>query len=181
MTNDYATSAGGGFSIRLLGGFQLFDANGRRVRIRSRKARALFAYLAMPVGRPRERDALAALLWPDASRAHARLSVRRAICDVRSCVGEGIQSCGERVFLQAGAFRTDVDEFVRATSTHRVEQLGEAADLYTGEFLARLRVESWPFTEWQLLERQYLRSRLLVCRVCESVAAGGAGGYAHAS
>jgi hypothetical protein len=85
------------------------------------------------------------------------------------------------VFLQAGVFRTDVEAFVRASSAARVELLGEAADLYTGDFLARLTVESWPFTEWQLLERQYLRSRALVCRVCESAAAAGGEGYAHAS
>lgn len=180
MTSDYANAAGGRFTIRLLGGFQVFDASGQRLRVSSRKARALLAYLAMPIGRSHARDELARLLWPNAASSHARSSLRRALSDLRSSLGAGTQSADDRVVLRPDMFQSDVERFVQASSVRRLELLGEATSLYAGEFLARLAVDSEPFTRWQLLERQYLRSRMLVCcAVRDSVARNEE--YAHAS
>jgi DNA-binding SARP family transcriptional activator len=164
--NDCTHSLGACFSVRLLGGCQLLDPGARRPSLTSRKARALLAYLAMPVGLHHDRRDLAALLWPNAARA--RTSLRRALSDLRSCIGDGLQSCGEQVFLEPGMFKTDVEHFVRATRVQSVELLGDATARYTGDFLARLQVDSERFTRWQLLQRQHLRSRMLVCRACES-------------
>jgi len=92
MTDHYANSLGGRFAVGLLGGFQLFDPRGRRLRIASRKARALLAYLALPVGRCSHRAELAALLWPNASASRARASLRRALSDLRSAIGDALEA-----------------------------------------------------------------------------------------
>jgi DNA-binding SARP family transcriptional activator len=137
------------------------------VRIDSRKARALLAYLAMPVGHPCPRAELAALLWPHASALRARASLRRALSDLRSALEAALDGNREMVWLRPEVLTTDVERFVRATWVDKVELLGDAATKYTGDFLVRFSVDSEAFTRWQLLERQYLRSRMLVCRACE--------------
>ena len=180
MSIDCANAASGRVTIRLLGGCQVFDASGRRLRVSSGKARALLAYLAMPIGRSHARDELARLLWPTTASSHARLSLRRALSDLRRALGAGVQAEGDRVFLRPDMFQSDVERFVQASSARRLELLGEASSLYAGDFLARLSIDSESFARWQLLERQYLRSRMLVCRACENAVRASGEEYAHA-
>jgi DNA-binding SARP family transcriptional activator len=121
----------------------------------------------MPSGRRYQRSELAALLWPGASAERARVSLRRAISDLRRAIRDALQANRVAVSLQPEMFATDVECFVRATAAPRLELLGDAAAKYTGDFLSRFSVDSEAFTRWQLLQRQYLRSRMLVCRACE--------------
>src|SRR5262245_57323812 len=51
------------------------------------KARALLAYLAVEADRPRHRDALAALLWPDMPDTAARHNLRQALANLREVIG----------------------------------------------------------------------------------------------
>ena len=41
------------------------DGLGNEIAVKSKKARALLAYLALPAGKERSRDELATLLWSD--------------------------------------------------------------------------------------------------------------------
>src|SRR3954470_14840046 len=52
------------------------------------KVRALLAYLLLEGDRPIGRDALAALLWPDAAPGTARKNLRTALATLRQAIGE---------------------------------------------------------------------------------------------
>jgi DNA-binding SARP family transcriptional activator len=59
---------------------------GAPVTFDTRKAIALLAYLGV-TGQPQQRDALAALLWPDADQSHARGALRRTLSVLHSALG----------------------------------------------------------------------------------------------
>jgi len=88
--------------LHCLGPFRLQGPSGDPILIRSRKARALLALVA--VAGPLSRDALADLLWSDRGPAQARGSLRQTIFEVQ-------HSCGEPGLLNVGrdglAIRSD--------------------------------------------------------------------------
>lgn len=159
------------FTVHMLGGLRLHDASHPRLRVTSRKARALLAYLVLPAGRRHRRDELAALLWPTAPQRRARASLRRALSDLREHLGSALRSEADEVCLQAESFETDVERFMRATAVEHIDQLDRALEHYRGHFLERLSVDSEPFTRWQLLQRQHLHSRMMVCVACRDALA----------
>lgn len=73
------------YRLYLLGGFRL-EKNGARVQLYSRKVEALLAYLALY---PQEhaREKIAALLWGESTDEQARMSLRRALNDLRKQLG----------------------------------------------------------------------------------------------
>ena len=154
------------FTLQLMGGMRLSTTARPRLRITSRKACALLAYLAHPPGVRHERHALATLLWEDTDPRHARWSLRRALSDLRRHLGNALCGEGDRVWLEPSAFSVDTAAFLRATSDRSIEEIGLAAPLYGGDLLAGLTIASRAFTRWQLLTRQTLHSRMLVCRAC---------------
>ncbi|HET6536400.1 MAG TPA: hypothetical protein VFG41_09475, partial [Sphingomicrobium sp.] len=70
--------------VRCLGPFRIHDPSGNQFQVRTRKARALLAALALS-GRPMSRDSLAALLWSDRGEAQARASLRQSIFELQHC------------------------------------------------------------------------------------------------
>lgn len=68
--------------LRCLGRFRLEAAGGEALQIRTRKARAVLACLAV-TGRPMSRDTLAELLWSERAPAQARSSVRQAVFELQ--------------------------------------------------------------------------------------------------
>ena len=68
--------------LRCLGRFRLEDQSGSQLHIRTRKARALLAALAL-TGRPMSRNVLADLLWSDRGEAQARASLRQTIFELQ--------------------------------------------------------------------------------------------------
>lgn len=76
------------WELGLTGCFSIIDIqDGRDVTPQSRKACALLAYLAGRQGQSVPRDRLATMLWQESDEAHARASLRQALCDVRSATG----------------------------------------------------------------------------------------------
>ena len=61
----------------------------------TRKAIALLAYLAV-TGQPQQRDALAALLWPEADQPHARGALRRTLSVLHAALSE-VPCCASNV------------------------------------------------------------------------------------
>jgi DNA-binding SARP family transcriptional activator len=74
--------------LQVFGRFRVEDDQGNEIPIKSRKARALLAYLASPPGKPRSRDAITALLWSDRGDEQARGSLRQALSSLRHDLGD---------------------------------------------------------------------------------------------
>jgi hypothetical protein len=74
--------------LAIFGRFRAADALGNEIPIKSRKSRALLAYLALPPGKERSREAIMALLWSDRGDEQARSSLRQALSGLRKDLGE---------------------------------------------------------------------------------------------
>ena len=90
-----------GVKVQLLGPPRV-ERDGSPVALDTRKAMALLAVLAL-VERPRPRDVLAELLWPDHDAEHARGALRRTLSTLRSAIGpEAVEATRDRVRLPRG-------------------------------------------------------------------------------
>ena len=130
---------------------------GRPVTFDTRKAVALLAYLALG-GRPRPRDVLAELLWPERDAEHARGALRRTLSAVRTAVGaEALETTRDRVALGA-AVEVDVARFRALAAAGELEA---AADVFRGDFLEGFGLRDSPaFEDWQRGEADALRREL---------------------
>jgi predicted ATPase/DNA-binding SARP family transcriptional activator len=146
------------------------------------KARALLAYLIVEAGRPHQRDALAALLWPDMPDETARHNLRQALANLRGAIGDASATppfllvTRDTIQFNPGSDDDlDVSMFtalLTACESHahrRLERcrscaarMQQAISLYGGEFLAGFNVgDSAPFEEWQLRQRERLHQQAL--------------------
>lgn len=133
--------------IRLLGRFEV-RLDGAPIRIRSRPARTLLAYLVLTLGTSHPRERLAGLLWPDSTEANARKNLRQALWRLRKAIGEGylVADAESAAFNSSAAFWLDVTAL-----EHPGEQDLEAAvSNYEGELLPGF------YEDWVLLERDRL-------------------------
>lgn len=74
--------------LTLFGRFRVTDALGTEIPVKSKKARALLAFLALPPGKPRSREQVMALLWSDRGDRQARSSLRQALSGLRKTLDE---------------------------------------------------------------------------------------------
>jgi TolB-like protein/Flp pilus assembly protein TadD len=74
--------------LSIFGRFRAADALGNEIPIKSKKARALLAYLALPPGKERSREEVMALLWSERGDEQARSSLRQALSGLRKELGE---------------------------------------------------------------------------------------------
>ena len=152
-----------------------FEIDSKPATIDTRKALALFVYLAV-TRRPHTRDALAGLLWPDYDQIHARATLRRTLSPLHRLLGEGFLNIErEMLAIQSEvALWTDVDEFEKLLANcqkhgHDVNGvcaiclplLAKASDLYTDGFLAGFALRDSPtFDDWQWAQGERLRRSL---------------------
>src|SRR5713226_7038579 len=104
-------------SLTLLGGVQARLDPGPAIALPTRKAQALLAYLALPLGRPHPRDKLAALLWGGIREESARASLRQALFAIRKALGDSERALrheGDTVALDAAVVDVDTAAFERA-------------------------------------------------------------------
>lgn len=131
-------------SIRLLGELEL-ELDGESLELpRSRRARAVLAWLALHPGlHPRSR--LAARFWPDVLDSSARASLRSAIWALRSTLAPQADAlvAGDResVGLREDGLWVDVREFDRLVAEGR---LADGVALCRGELLYELD-DDWAF------------------------------------
>ncbi len=149
---------------------------GKPVEVDTRKAIALFAYLALEGGR-HSRDELAALLYPEYDETHARASLRRTLSSLRQALGENaLETDRETIALNPGArLWVDVTEFQKQLNSCRehahaegdecadcLEVLEEAAGLYRGDLMAGFSLRDSPnFDDWQFFQAENLRRDLI--------------------
>jgi DNA-binding SARP family transcriptional activator len=160
---------------------------------KTRKAFALFAYLAMEArSHPRER--LADLLWPEASAADGRHSVRTTLDLLRAALGTAAEAAllrrRETIGLDPSALQVfDVRALAEAQQLGRASpatprlraQLEQAVARYRGPFLDTLDLPDAPeFEAWAAQQRA--RWQGVVGEVCDrlSVLQAGAGDAAEA-
>ena len=137
--------------LLLLGGFQARLDTGQAVGVPTKKAQALLAYLAIPLGRAHPRDKLATLLWGGIRDESARASLRQALFAIRKALGETKPSAlmleGETLALNRSVVDVDVATFAGLVAEGTPEALAEAAALYQGDLLAGFAVDEPPFED----------------------------------
>ena len=97
--------------VRCFGPLRIDGADDRLLP-RSRKARAILAYLVMSGGAGASRDRLSGLLWGTRGQEQARASVRQALTEIRNALGEQRIEIvhGAEQWLDAGIVRDVVSE-----------------------------------------------------------------------
>jgi DNA-binding SARP family transcriptional activator len=169
-------------TITLLGPFQV-TLNGKAVtQFGSDTARALLAYLAMHPGVEHRRDALAGLLWPEQPDVEARRNLRVALSRLRDAIGDRqaaapyLQITRRTIQLVNDDVRCSLDVWgvrgaLASTKSHThaqlercgvcAKQLQKVTELYRGEFLTGFTLDSAPFEEWMVVERESLHWQVL--------------------
>lgn len=154
--------------IQLLSDFQLVNLQKTIELPKSKKTRALLAYLVI-TGRPQRRERLCELFWEDAKDPKGAL--RWSLSQLKSLQSavdlDIIEADRERVSAKIGNFSTDLAALLTAndvaTASH--EQLFEAIEASRHGLLSGLDLPNLPaFTEWLGGERARvddLRSRLM--------------------
>ena len=149
-----------GLKLTLLGGFQAQPEAGGALVLPTKKAQALLAYLAVPLGQPHPREKLATLLWGDMQDAQARGNLRYALSKIRKALPlsarAGLILDGPGVALDPAVVDVDVARLERLVADGRPEALEQIAGLYRGDLLAGLVLAERPFEEWLTSERERL-------------------------
>jgi hypothetical protein len=114
---------------------------------RTSKGRALLFYLALS-GRVQQRARLTALFWPEADEVHARASLRTALADLRTLLGEHLAITRETVALRPDGLWLDVAQFdalLRRTGDAQTDIMQlEPRSHCTGETSSRASIRRTP-------------------------------------
>jgi DNA-binding SARP family transcriptional activator len=144
------------------------------------KVRALLAYLTVEAERPSRRERLAGLLWPDLPEAKGASNLRTALYDLRNAIRDRevappflsithstLQLNPDvPIWSDVAAFRAQVAVSETTTAPdlrdpEYEEILTRTAHLYTGDFLHGFDVDSGPFDDWVLMQREALQLQAL--------------------
>lgn len=109
-----------------------------------RKVLSLLAFLACRAPHAVARAELVALFWGDRDDAHGRQSLRQALAELRSVLGDGLAADAEHVRLGAEVVALDVAAFEALVQQQRWD---DAARAWTGDFL--IGTESLAGEAWQ--------------------------------
>jgi predicted ATPase/DNA-binding SARP family transcriptional activator len=151
------------------------ERDGEALELGASKNVALVAYLAV-TGEPHTREALVTLLWPELEPSRARAGLRRNLSLLRSALGEERLAVDrESVGLDPdGGLWLDVRAFCGLLGSWRghghapdevcaqcLEDLGEATELYRGDFLAGFSLrDSVAYDDWQFFQSEGLRQEM---------------------
>ncbi len=146
------------------------------------KVRALLAYLAVEKMYPHRRDELVGLFWPDSSEEDARTSLRQALAQLRSALGDS-QADRSALLVSRESVQwnpeadAEVDVMVFENTlkaarlhSHRssgscrfcAQQLTLAVERYQGDFLAHFFLpDGAEFEDWVVLKREALQRQAL--------------------
>jgi PAS domain S-box-containing protein len=173
MRQRNVTSA---IELRLLGGFAA-GTGGRALALRTRKDRALLAYLALSAGRRHGRGRLAGLLWGEVD-GDPRQSLRQSLSTIAQALSGGraaLDTGRDDVRLDPAALSVDVFELRDLLRGHSVQELERASALYAGPLLDGLEPIAPAFDDWLTVERQRLAAAVVDAhrRLLDLYAAGG--------
>jgi DNA-binding SARP family transcriptional activator/TolB-like protein/Tfp pilus assembly protein PilF len=139
-------------SLRVLGGFSVvIEGTSEELRISSRKACALLAYLAMLPDQHASREHLASFFWGDRIDELARQSLRQCLSSLRGDFAavpiEILVVDPNTIGLLSKNVAVDAVEFLTLADSSEVSDLDRAAGLYHGKFLAGFELDE-PFDTW---------------------------------
>ena len=148
-------------TLRLLGPFAIEADVGRPIPIavRSRKARALLAFLAMRRDYRGTREELATLLWGDGPDQQARHSLRQCLIALRQDLGSGSEILAfdrDAIWLRAQLVCVDARSFIAFARSAEPDALTQASALWRGAFLPDLTLDIEEFDSWRRLEADRL-------------------------
>ena len=153
--------------LKLLGSFEARNGGSERLTFPTKKAKALFAYLALEQGQPHTREKLSNLFWGEACDERARANLRQALTRVRQALPASLSDCvmahNGTIQLKSSAIRTDTSEFEHSMDDGTIESLERAAALYRGDLLEGFLVHEETFEGWLRHERQRYRERAIAC------------------
>jgi TolB-like protein/DNA-binding SARP family transcriptional activator len=171
--------------LRLFGDFQLSElATGERVPLPGKRERVLLAYLALSPGGRQPRRKLVTLLWGEDADETTLDNLRTSVFNLRKALGDTdhriVASEDRDIVLDASAFEVDVLALRRLAASAAVPELGEAAKLYTGDFLDGLSIESDEFESWRREESARTKGQVLdaLARLMTQLAASGESDWA---
>jgi len=173
--------------VELLGGLRVLGADGREIRISSRKAQAVLACLALRPGTSYARDRLASLLWDDSDPELGRASLRQALAALRRALpgaaAQALLGDSSSIALDAALASSDVQQFRDLTRDGSPHALAEAAERCAGELLPGFDARSPAFDAWIDEHRRALRRewvQALQRYAVQCVASGDLGGATEA-
>src|SRR5256886_2967786 len=148
-------------TLRVLGTFAIEANAGRPIAIlvRSRKARALLAYLAMKPDYRARREELATLFWGDNPDSLARHSLRQCLISLRQdlCLASEILLVDrEAIGLRAQFVSVDARAFMSLARSAGPDGLAQAAELWRGAFLPDVALDIEEFDSWHRQETDRL-------------------------
>jgi TolB-like protein len=146
----------GALALRLLGGITA-SIDGEAVDLRSRKASALLAYLALSPERCCSRERLAHLLWGDMRDDRARHNLRQTISLLRAALGGELitnDAASQTVTLAIATDQVDALAITeRARSDDPDDLRAVISALEKRELLGSLSLREAPFDEWLTQQR----------------------------
>ncbi len=154
--------------IHMLGRFNVtFGSQAEQAMLPRRKAAALLAILASPVGKERSRQELADLLWGQCGESASRNNLRQSLFVIRKYMPQfpGLLVTHGGIALDRSSVLTDVQEFVAKSASDSVEDWERAVEMFAGDFLEGLDIREPRFEDWRAREADRLSDVCL--SVCE--------------
>lgn len=152
-------------------GHPLIELKGRSVKLETRKAAALLAFLSLNPGEC-QREVLATMFWQEGNQQKALANLRRTLSSLNSSLPGWIEADRESIALKRnGKLWVDVEAFQQSLSqikkhNHQENEtceecfsvLDKTIELYRGDFLEGLNLGDSPgFDDWQFFQRDGLR------------------------
>lgn len=154
------------FSFKLLGPFQAFVNDQPVAKFPTDKIRGLLVYLLIHADQPLRRDVLMGLFWPEQTEKSARHNLRQSLYRLRQTFDKVVPDVSDPLLtmtrqditLHSEAFESDVrqvEALLKQSRNGDPALLTEAAELYSGEFMAGFSLaDTVAFDEWLLLQRE---------------------------
>ncbi|MFN8654479.1 MAG: AAA family ATPase [Gemmatimonadales bacterium] len=122
-----------------------------------RKLLTLLTWLARREGRSASRGELATLFWPEADESRGRQSLRQALVELRTVLGDALEVSDREVRLLPGSVELDATAFERLVEDG---ELGPAVAAWGGDFLDGAELTAGEeLRSWIEGERAQLRRR----------------------
>jgi DNA-binding SARP family transcriptional activator len=148
-------------------------SDGREIRIKSLKLRAMLGYIALSDSLLETRERLVGLLWSESGEAQARAVLRQVIRELREIFSypgsDALRINSHEIGLARDAVNVDVWSVVHAAEAAEVHPLLIERPHLTDDLLVGLEDLDPAFRVWVLAKRQTLSDRLL--RALENVLA----------